>query len=250
MAKSTISEAVSLREGNIRAWSAFHRFIDTHSTSKWVFRGHSSTSYALQPKIGRPAVHPETKRPIQNYSPEYEQRIFTNFCRRARLHIATTGLTDWEYLSLAQHHGLPTRLLDWTTSPLVAAYFAVSSGKSDVDAAVYAVDISASDIEIVNMSKQRRPFSVDDVSIVFPNVVAPRLAAQKGLFTIHPDPEEVWKPSGQVKHVIPGETKAFFQRRLFYLGIDDAHIKADIDGIARTLAWQFEKRIAIGRVNF
>ena len=42
----------------------------------------------------------------------------------------------------------------------------------------------------------------------------------------------------------------FFQKRLFYLGIDASHVMGDLDGLSATLKWQYEHRTAIGTVNY
>jgi hypothetical protein len=76
---------------------------------RWIFRGHADKSFKLLPSIGR-ETHTSRDRA------QYEQSLFTIFCREARAYVEILPDNPWDWLSLAQHHGLPTRLLDWTST--------------------------------------------------------------------------------------------------------------------------------------
>jgi hypothetical protein len=71
-----------------------------------------------------------------------EKNLIKQFKKYAHRHVVERD-SEWHWLSIAQHHGLPTRLLDWTYSPYVALHFATSSAEDfDKDGAIWKVNFA------------------------------------------------------------------------------------------------------------
>jgi hypothetical protein len=90
----------------------------------------------------------------------------------------------------------------------------------------------------VDISLYNDPFPVPDVGQVAPNHITPRITAQSGLFTIHPDPYVALDSSSITKLVIPLESREDVRKELHRLGINHASVFPDLDGIARHIAWE------------
>lgn len=79
---------------------------------------------------------------------------------------------------------LVARLLDWTTNPLVALWFACLDEKSRDNAFVYLIDIDPDSDDILDFSKETTPFDLKETKIFKPNLNNERISAQNGWFTI------------------------------------------------------------------
>jgi hypothetical protein len=98
--------------------------------SNFAFRGMSDASHSLRTSLHRISEEPQA----------VEGHMLRNF-RKYAMRDAVPKDSLWSWLALAQHHGLPTRLLDWTFSPLVALHFATEKvSMYHVDAVVWCVD--------------------------------------------------------------------------------------------------------------
>src|SRR5688572_15299394 len=98
--------------------------------SPYAFRGVSNANYPLTTSLSR----------LGGAYAQMEQHLLRNFRKYARRSDVPTD-SVWNWLAVAQHHGLPTRLLDWTFSPQVAMHFATARLREfDCDALIWTVD--------------------------------------------------------------------------------------------------------------
>jgi hypothetical protein len=101
--------------------------------SNYVYRGLSDAAYQLKTSLMR----------LEGLYNNLENHILRNFRKYAHRD-AVSGDSIWNWLAVAQHHGLPTRLLDWTFSPYVAMHFATANlEKFDIDGVIWCVDYVA-----------------------------------------------------------------------------------------------------------
>ncbi len=204
-------------------WSQFLEFVHQLSREKRIWRGVASKRFkALRPSIAR----------SRTYSHARERSLFIEFMRRARQFADTHLFTEWDLLALAQHHGLPTRLLDWTTNPLVAAYFAVSGEMDNQDGLV----ITIREPPAMEPDRHDSPFTVEEVLLFRSDVVSPRIAAQRGVFTIDPNPgrSKAWVPPKHLarqEYIISSAHKPYFRSQLASLGVDESLLMTDLDGL-------------------
>jgi len=215
-----------MSEFTIKSFAELHAVVEKQQGRGFIYRGVSSVSYQLIPKLGRYKKFNSSNIALA------EKTMLRLFKEQVVPYLTFVPQNSWDWLALAQHHGLPTRLLDWTRNPLVAAYFAVED-EFDADSLIYAYPNRT----FIVTTKYRDPFKRAEVGKFIPRHITTRITAQAGLFTIHPKPLEPFLAPEIERIVIKRKFKRELKKILYNYGIHRASLFPGIDGLAKHIEW-------------
>jgi hypothetical protein len=223
-------------------------------TGSVYFRGHFDKTWGITPKIARLGTIHHAGKPIPVTNLELQETLLLHRFRRHTYEQRGRILNEWEALFLARHHDLPVRLLDWTSNPLVALFFACEyQRKQDNtnDGAIWWFRRPYREM-YVDVFDEPSPFDYHGVQMVFPFYPTMRMTAQSGMFTIH-SPDYWVDLRGIAKHefkdtrkrrfdisegglwIVPKERKKEILRQLERLGINARTLFPELDGLVRGL---------------
>lgn len=213
------------------------------------YRGHANSIWTLAPSYLR--LDKATS----------ESSLLTRFRQSASMLLSANPKDDFDWLFLMQHYGVPTRLLDWSESPLVSLYFAVTDENNiDEDGALWILkptelnkiaNISTDEINYIPSFDdiELQNYSVESLSSNPKLKLSPiatiatrnsaRIQAQLGVFTIHhldTKPIESFCEKQEVlKYIIPKESKSKIKEELDLLNINKFSLFPELSSISEII---------------
>jgi hypothetical protein len=251
------------KETVLESWTDAKRLLSVDKTG-WAWRGHGDSRWSLVSSLERAVRHLKARRR------DTEEMLYQTFTRRAH-HYLPEELTDkadyLQWLSIMQHYGAPTRLLDWSYSPYIAAFFAFENATNpDGSCAVWAINFVWCGRQAKKLLKGVlhegmviKPGTIWEATL-FKNVlldreldlVVPlepyrlnrRLTLQQGLFLCQGNLERSFEENlssyehqkdNLIKFVLPNYLRAQALSDLNSMGLNLATLFPGIDGFARSL---------------
>jgi hypothetical protein len=247
----------SYRIFHLESWEAFLALVTQPPYSHWAFRGERDERWPLYSSLSRYllnfGVAPQAW-------PQQEARILRIFKRKAHQYLEKPpdADDDFQWMALMQHHGAPTRLIDFTWSPYVAAFFALE--RTLADGVVWAMNPAK-----VESSKAAKPAAMNlrtkghfaryflkgDRRFIWmgePQTMNRRLIAQSGTFAVPGvldiPVEDILSDRDQenilAKIILTNPVREVAMRELYRMNITYATLFPDLDGLARSMGYELE----------
>lgn len=207
------------------------------SNSQFLFRGQDVKGNLL-PSIAR-------KTPSEDTTAK-ENLMLNSMRMMGAAFLKESENTVLDHLVLAQHHRMKTRLLDWSTNPLVALWFACNSKKRG-DVYVYILDCSKF---LNNSIYDEDPFKQKETCVLQPRLNNNRIIAQHGWFTLHRFSKESkafvpLEKNRKVKNFIhelkiAEKSKPDLLNELDKYGISNRTLFPDLEGLCTYLNWRYD----------
>ncbi len=222
----------------INTFSKYIKFIEKNcKKDKIIFRGQRQDK-PLLPKISRINL-------IKSILIS-EKIMISDFKRESFPHLSFKPTNDWDWLALMQHHGLATRLLDWTQNPLAALWFAVNKpAKVNSHGVVWIFSPSGKDYAHIEKDNALKP---GHTKIFRPHHITNRIVSQSGWFTVHSYQrkmkrgfiplEKISRYKNQlIKLTIPGNSFADMRYQLDRFNVNQKTLFPDLDGLCQNIEW-------------
>lgn len=227
----------------------------------YLYRGLPDESYKLLTSL---------QRNCKDKQDLLEDKLLDNFAKYTAIENPVDDQCVWRRMIVGQHHGLPTRLMDWTHSPLVALHFAVSDSNwesmQEKNCVLWKIDVADLNENLPDAFKTKmndyntRILSVDQLNDITPTIadydsitagksmaileppsIDPRIVNQYAFFSVVPgnmkDVEEFLdKNTKTIKYVINKDLKWQIRDFLDEINISERTIYPGLDGICKWLA--------------
>ena len=253
-----------MNEIRVTSWDELNQYVfnDAYDEnlrrfrSPYVFRGMPNATHDLATTLQR----------LGGASEKLEGHLLRAFKKYANRN-AVTEDSVWNWLAVAQHHGLPTRMLDWSFSPYIAAHFVTEDvERYDRDGVIWCLDFTKTNkllprrltdllecegasfftIEMLDEVAKTLPefdrISKEDYVILFePPSVNPRIVNQYALFSLMSNPALTlnrWledKPDAYMRIIIPAALKWEIRDKLDLININERLLFPDLDGLSSWL---------------
>ncbi|MFW5972407.1 MAG: FRG domain-containing protein [Bacteroidota bacterium] len=231
-----------------------------------VYHGSSAARHPLLTSLDRlgGTNPPHTKAHLESH-------ILRNFARYSRPYLPAEPASDWELLVIAQHHGAPTRLLDWSYSPLIAAHFATCHALPGDACAIWRLDwqrvhrafdipdlaLLIEDLSDLDLSSDGGPFTPWSLfreavrpfaCMIEPPSLDRRIITQAATFTLCTSTsrplEDFLSEHGLsdtlTKFVVPADRVNSIRDQLDLAAVDERRLFPDLDGVAASVRRYYE----------